>query len=199
MIDFWNERYANNKYAYGLKPNEFFEAQLKSISKCKVLFPAEGEGRNAVYAAQLGFDVFAFDSSEEAQKKAIKLAEINKVNIDYRVFDIEELSYKENSFDIIVLIFAHFPSNFRKQYHEKLISYLKPNGYIIFEAFGKEQLRFNSGGPKQLEMLFSEEEIRIEFPNIKFISMETIEINLDEGPFHQGLGNVVRFVGTKSL
>jgi hypothetical protein len=197
MKDFWNQRYLDSEYAYGVEPNRFLKEQLSTISKGKTLFPAEGEGRNAVYAAQQGFEVFAFDSSIEGKKKAVILAEKQKVTIEYNVTELDTLNYPENYFDTLILIFAHFPSEIRKQYHQKLLSYLKPNGSIIFEAFSKEQIHLNSGGPKQIEMLFSEEEIRTEFPNIDFVQLETVEVNIDEGPFHQGRANVVRFLGTK--
>ena len=89
------------------------------------------------------------------------------------------------------------PTKHEKKYHKKLVSFLKPNGTIIFEAFGKEQLNFQSGGPKQLDMLFSEEEIRNEFPGLNFSYLATVETTLNEGPYHQGKGNVVRFIGQK--
>lgn len=197
MKEFWNERYSKKEYAYGITPNLFLKAHLDSIPKGKILFPAEGEGRNAVYAAQQGFEVFAFDISEDGKRKADELASENKVIINYNVTSVEEITYPQDYFDAIVFIFVHFPPAVRKQYYQKLLSYLKPNGTIIFEAFGKAQIHLNSGGPKQEEMLFSEEEIKKEFPNIDFKLLETIEINLDEGPFHQGRANVVRFLGTK--
>ncbi len=197
MKDFWNERYANKEYAYGVKPNEFYKSGLNLVPKGKLLFAAEGEGRNAVYAAQQGYEVYALDNSIEAKNKAEKLAADNNVKIDYLVSELENLNYPTNSFDALVLVFAHFPASIRKQYHEKLLSFLKPNGLVIFEAFAKEQLNYNSGGPKQIEMLFSEEEIHDEFRNIYFIKLETVETNLDEGPYHQGNGKVVHFIGKK--
>ncbi|MFM7017839.1 class I SAM-dependent methyltransferase [Flavobacterium sp.] len=197
MKDFWNERYANKEYAYGVKPNEFYKSGLNLVPKGKLLFAAEGEGRNAVYAAQQGYEVYALDNSIEAKNKAEKLAADNNVKIDYLVSELENLDYTINSFDALVLVFAHFPASIRKQYHEKLLSFLKPNGLVIFEAFAKEQLNYNSGGPKQIEMLFSEEEIHDEFRNIYFIKLETVETNLDEGPYHQGNGKVVHFIGKK--
>ena len=197
MKEFWNERYSKKEYAYGTTPNLFLKAHLHSIPKGKILFPAEGEGRNAVYAAQQGFEVFAFDISEDGKRKADQLASENSVTINYDVTSVEEINYPEGYFDAIVFVFVHFPSVVRNQYYQKLLSYVKPNGTIIFEAFGKEQIDLSSGGPKQEEMLFSEEEIKKEFPNINFKLLETIEINLDEGPFHQGRANVVRFLGTK--
>ena len=74
MKDFWNERYASTEYVYGKEPNQYFKQILCSLSPGKILLPAEGEGRNAVYAASLGWQVYAYDFSERAYKKAMALA-----------------------------------------------------------------------------------------------------------------------------
>lgn len=197
MKEFWNERYAEADYAYGCEPNTFLKENISKLPNGKILFPAEGEGRNAVFAAQLGYNVSAFDTSEEGQKKAIKLAQNSKTSIDYKVGFLEDLNYSENEFDAIVLIYAHVPDNVRKEFHHKLLSLLKTNGIIIFEAFSKEQLKYNSGGPKEIKMLFSEEEVKEEFLNLKFSIIETTETELKEGKYHIGKANVVRFIATK--
>ena len=108
-----------------------------------------------------------------------------------------ELSYNENSFDALVLIFAHFPSEIRKEAHSKLLTYLKPNGKILFEAFSKEQLNYDSGGPKDSSMLFSEEEVKNEFEGVTFDFLKTEIALFNEGPHHQGKGSVVQFIGIK--
>ena len=197
MKDFWNERYVAKEYAYGIEPNVFFKTQLEFLPKGKLLFVAEGEGRNAVYAAQNDFEVYAFDCSEAAKIKADNLAKHKNVELNYIVSSIEDLDYPLGFFDGVVLIFAHFPEKSRKEFHNKIMSYIKPNGIVVFEAFSKEQIQNTSGGPANVGMLFSEEEIITEFDQLHFSLLETIEINLDEGPFHQGKASVVRFVGTK--
>lgn len=198
MNDFWNERYAEEEYAYGIQPNDFL---VKMISKLpengKILFPAEGEGRNAVFAAKNGFDVVAFDTSNQAKKKADTLANDNNVKIDYRIGMLEDLNYEEASFDGVVFIYAHFPKAIRKAMHQQILRLVKPNGILIFEAFSKEQLHYPSGGPKEVAMLFSEEEVKEEFENIDFDFLKTEIIELNEGEFHQGKGSVVRFIGKK--
>lgn len=197
MKQFWNERYAEKEFAYGKEPNQFLKDNLHHLSKGKILFVAEGEGRNAVFVAQNGFEVVAFDYSESAKSKALTLAKEQNVQIDYVVSDVMDVSFEPESFDAIVFIFAHFPAVIRKQAHQKLVSFLKPGGKIIFEAFEKNQLQFTSGGPKELAMLFSEDEVKNEFLSINFNFLETVIIALEEGPFHQGKGAVIRFIGTK--
>lgn len=197
MKQFWNERYAEKEFAYGKEPNQFLKEYVHLLPLGKILFVAEGEGRNAVFVAQNGFEVVAFDYSESAKSKALTLAKEQNVQIDYIVSDVMDVSFEPESFDAIVFIFAHFPAVIRKQAHQKLVSFLKPGGKIIFEAFEKNQLQFTSGGPKELAMLFSEDEVKNEFLSINFNFLETVIIALEEGPFHQGKGAVIRFIGTK--
>lgn len=197
MKQFWNERYAASNFAYGKDSNQFLKENLHFLPKGKVLFVAEGEGRNAVFVAKNGYEVSAFDYSESGQQKALMLAQEHGISINYIVSDVLELPYENESFDALVLIFAHFPAEIRKQANLKLLELLKPEGKILFEAFSKEQLNYTSGGPKDVDMLFSEEEVRNEFPGISFDRLSTEKIVLDEGLFHQGEGVVVRFVGTK--
>ena len=198
MKQFWNDRYTKSEFAYGKEPNQFLKEHIHLFPKGKVLFVAEGEGRNAVFAAKNGLQVYAFDYSDSGQKKAMVLASENNVVIDYEVSDVLQLSYEKNSFDAIVFIFAHFPSDIRKKAHEELLSIVKPNGKIVFEAFSKEQLKYTSGGPKESAMLFSEDEVRKEFVNVTFDFLKTQLVMLNEGPYHQGEGKVIRFIGTKN-
>ncbi|NEN24264.1 class I SAM-dependent methyltransferase [Cryomorpha ignava] len=194
--DFWNERYADAEYAYGIAPNDFFKAQLDAIKPGDILLPAEGEGRNALHAAKQGWNVTAFDSSSGGRKKAIQLSLDHGVAMHYEVADV--LEFKTNKkFDVLGFIYAHFPIEIRKAANQRLIELLKPGGIVIFEAFAKTQLGNPSGGPKSLEMLFSIEEIEAEFSGIQFILMEEKFIQLNEGQFHQGKADVIRFVGIK--
>lgn len=197
MIDFWNNRYAEKDFVYGKEPNQFLAENINNLPKGKLLFPAEGEGRNAVFAAQLGYEVFAFDTSSTAKNKALELTKIHKVSIHYQVGMLSDLYYSESSFDGIVLIYAHVPKETRKDFHQQLIRLLKPGGVVLFEAFSKEQLHFSSGGPKDDDQLFSIEEIKIEFSSLHFSHLETVEIELNEGKYHQGRASVVRFEPTK--
>ncbi|MFD2910223.1 class I SAM-dependent methyltransferase [Flavobacterium ardleyense] len=197
MKDFWNTRYAETDFAYGKNPNQFLVSHLDKIPKGKILFVAEGEGRNAVFAAQNGFEVHAFDYSEAAKVKADALAKEKEVTVSFSVFDVLENPYEKESFDAIIFIFAHFPISIRKEAHNKLLHLLKPNGVILFEAFAKDQLKFNSGGPKEEAMLFSEIEIKDEFQYVTFEFIDTKIVNLDEGPYHQGDASIIRFIGKK--
>lgn len=197
MKTFWDERYSQNEYIYGKEPNVFFKKKLLKLFPGKILLPGEGEGRNAVYAASLGWNVTAFDQSVEAKKKCLKLASETNVEINYLVNDFQNFYSEVDYFDCIALIFVHTPKNFRKIFHTKLIKYLKPSGKIILEAFSKKQINNNSGGPKNIEMLFSVDELKEDFLSLNKISIAEAEIDLNESNFHNGKANVIRLVGQK--
>ena len=98
MTAMLNSRYAANEYAYGMAPNQLLKTVLEQYDKGgDILFPAEGEGRNAVYAATQKWNVTAFDISTEGQKKALKLATGQQVKIDYEVGDFMELELRNKS------------------------------------------------------------------------------------------------------
>ncbi|WP_297335270.1 class I SAM-dependent methyltransferase [Algoriphagus sp.] len=202
MKAFWDERYAAVEYAYGKEANLFLQAELSELSPGKALFAAEGEGRNAVFAATLGWDVTAFDISEFAKGKADRLAKEKGVGLDYRVGTLDELGFEENSFDLLVLIFAHFPVSFRAEIHQKLVSLLKPGGLVILEAFSKKHIQFNSknpkaGGPKEVSMLFSQKELEGDFKGLSQLAFEEKELYLEEGNYHVGQSAVIRLLGKK--
>jgi len=201
-VDRWNDRYSTDEFAYGEQPNNYLKEQLTNLETGTILFPAEGEGRNAVFAAKLGWKVSAFDISIEGKNKALQLAENNNVSIDYQVGELQELDYEVEQFDAIALIYAHFPSAIKSSYHKTLSNYLRKGGLLIFEAFSKKHLDYLAknekvGGPKEIDMLFSIGEISADFENYEILVLEEKEIELNEGLFHNGQGSVIRFVGRR--
>jgi len=204
MKAFWNDRYSNKYFAYGEIPNLFFKQELDKLRAGKILLPADGEGRNSVYASKNNWKSYACDLSKKGKLKAINFAKKNNVLIDYQVGDFGQIKYEKESFDVIALIYAHFPVDKKSAYHKMADSYLKIGGTIIFEAFGANHLKYNSinpkvGGPKSLEMLFSVEELKEDFPNYDISILEEVEVNLSEGQYHTGKGSVVRFVAEKTI
>ena len=201
-LNMWNTRFGKKEYTYGITPNAYVKEKLEELQPGNILFPAEGEGRNAVFAAKLGWNVSAFDISEQGQKKALKLAKKNQVTIDYQLGELQALGYQPEQFDAIALIYAHFPPSIRSDYHKLLVSYLKKGGYIIFEAFSKKHLEYRSvnekvGGPRSLEMLFSIKELEHDFEGFEILELKETVIELNEGTGHVGKGSVIRFLGKK--
>lgn len=201
-LDKWNHNFQRPEYVYGTQPNVFFKAQLDQHGPGRILLGAEGEGRNAVYAARRGWQVSAFDISAAARDKALKLAGDAEVKLDYRIGELPELNFEAAAFDVLALIYAHFPPHLKSAYHRHLAGLLRPGGTVIVEAFSKNHLDYRQkdsrvGGPSSLEALFSEAELLEDFSGFDMQILQTQEITLSEGLFHNGTGSVVRMIARK--
>lgn len=202
MKEFWDYRYAHEDFAYGHEPNAFFKSTLNTLKPGKMLLPAEGEGRNAVYAAAKGWEVWAFDFSESAKEKALQLADNQQVSFNYQVLNCNDVAYPPNTFDAIALIFFHLPAEQREACHKKIARLLKPQGYLIVEAFSKENLkladkRSNVNGPKDIELLYTLENLKSDFRDFQIIELSQQKVELNEGLFHQGQSDVIRLWAQK--
>jgi 2-polyprenyl-3-methyl-5-hydroxy-6-metoxy-1,4-benzoquinol methylase len=197
MKEHWNERYSASEYIYGTEPNAWLAEKLALLQPGKILFPAEGEGRNAVFAASLGWNVHAFDQSEEGMKKALRLASEKGVSIQYSLGDLTDYNAEPRKFDAIALIFVHTPIEIRQAVHQRLLSFLKPGGHLILEAFTKQQIKNTSGGPRTELLLYEPAYIAEDFKTLEFIEFSEATTVLDEGPLHQGEAFVIRLFATK--
>jgi len=195
----WDIRYSGSDYVYGKEPNNFFKECLTTLCPGKLLLPAEGEGRNAVWAAEKGWSVSAFDQSNVGRNKAILLAQERGVSINYTIKSVEEFNPTPEEFDAVALIYLHLPRETRTPFHQKIAACIKPGGRIILEAFTTKQLGYDSGGPRDINLLYTPGYILDDFRDFTFRVGGESEIFLREGAYHSGKASVIRFFGRKSL
>lgn len=194
---FWDKRFSAPEYAYGKEPNSFFRAEIDKLKPGRILIPGAGEGRDAVYAATKGWEVYCLDLSKEGRTKAFKLADEKGVKIAYDCKNIAEATYSEEYFDAVGAVFFHLPEDVRKVFYASALKWLKPGGHYISELFTPAQLRNTSGGPRDLSLLATAKDLERELGMLDILTNEETETILDEGSYHQGVANVVRFTGRK--
>ncbi|MGH1429096.1 MAG: class I SAM-dependent methyltransferase, partial [Arenicella sp.] len=136
---YWNERYRSEEFLYGLEPNSFL-AEHSNLLNGKVLSLSEGEGRNAVFLASQGLEVYGVDLSEVALNKAQALAKSRNVEIQTEVTDLAEFEPQKDFYDAVISISAHLPSVIRNRLYPLVEKSLKPGGIIILEAYSENQL-----------------------------------------------------------
>ena len=196
MKEFWDNRYTENSNVYGEQPNAFFKSFIDQHEPGTILMPAEGEGRNGLYAAAKGWKVDAFDFSAVARDRTVAAARERQLPVHYDLMDIG--SFKAGKqYDAVGLIYVHLPPLLRRSFHQEIYQSIKPGGFLVLEAYAKEQLQFNSGGPKDPAMLYDAPSLCHDFPFLHLISCEQKELELDEGPFHQGKAAVLRMIGQR--
>jgi SAM-dependent methyltransferase len=199
MSTFWDERFAEPGYKYGTEPNAFLREQASRFRPAgRVLVPGDGEGRNSVWLAQQSFQVLAMDSSQVGLAKAQALAVERGVAIDVVTGDLAGWLPPQPGWDAVVLTFVHLPSAIRADAHQRLAEALVPGGWLLLEAFHPDQLGFSSGGPKDIDMLYTLAQLRADFASCcdEVLGWEG-GVQLTEGPGHQGPGRVTRWLGQR--
>src|SRR6185295_7072917 len=155
----WQERFSTPDFRFGKEPNEFLVACRPLLPKTgKVLAVADGEGRNGVWLARQGLDVLSIDFSPAAQAKARALASEQQVMVTFIEADVHAWPYPEDAFDVVVEIFTQFstpPDRARKWAGMRRA--LKRGGLLIVAGYTPKQLDYGTGGPKQIEQLYTRE------------------------------------------
>lgn len=194
---FWNNKFSNQDFFYGKNPNKFLESKLELLKGCKkLLCLGEGEGRNAIFFAKNGFDVTAIDASNLGLEKLDKWSKEENLNIKTVCMDLNDWKSDEK-YDVIVASYLHLYKNEREELFKKIENSLKLNGYFIAEFFSTKQLNYNSGGPKDIDLLYTKEDFQSYFNLCKKNITEEVTI-LNEGIGHQGEACVIRVIIQKN-
>jgi len=191
----WDERYSSPEYAFGTQPNDFLVSVASKIPQGRVLCLGEGEGRNAVYLASLGYEVVAVDQSKIGLAKAQQFATQQQVKIHTIAADLADFVIEPQSWQGIVSIFCHLPSPLWGRVHRSAVAGLARGGLLILEAYTPRQLQWNTGGPKNLDMLVSLDLVRSELADLDFEVLQEVERNITEGIYHNGMSSVVQVLG----
>lgn len=194
----WNIRFAEDEFAYGKEPNDFLASILFDNPSGKVMCLAEGQGRNAVHLAGLGFKVTAVDLSDVGLQRTKELAAERQVSVDTICADLSTFEIEANSQDGIVMIFGHTPPVVRKHVHLQIVSGLKSGGFLLMEGYSKAQLKYKTGGPPVEPLLYSLEELMKDFGDeFDWVIAHEIERDIIEGRYHRGKSAVVQLYGRK--
>lgn len=196
----WDERFGREEPVYGHEPNGYLRAQaaLRLKPPMKLLLPADGYGRNGLWFAKQGFDVTTVDVSPVGVERARKTAKLAGVSATILLSDLNLWDWPQAEFDAVAAIYLHLPPEEREVIHPRMFGALKPGGVLILEAFHPGQLKFCSGGPKQVELLYSAEMLRQDFAGAEVLELAESVVDLEEGRMHSGKGAVVRAVFRRS-
>jgi len=195
----WEGRFGVPDYVFGKEPNYF-------LASCKPLLPrsgralavADGEGRNGVWLAEQGLEVVSIDFSPSAQRKAQALAKERGVTVSFLQADVHTFEYPEAAFDVVVEIFTQFSSPAeRAMKWAGMRKALKPGGLLIIQGYTPKQLQYGTGGPKEIDNLYTRAMLEEAFRGFRDLTIVEEERELHEGTSHGGMSAVISLTARK--
>ena len=195
----WEGRYRKPDYAFGKEPNYFLAACRTLLPRSgKVLAVADGEGRNGIWLAEQGLDVLSLDFSPAAQEKARALAKQRGVSLTIASADVHTWDYPEAVFDVVVEIFTQFSSPAeRAKKWAGMRKALKPGGLLIIQGYTPKQLQYGTGGPKQVENLYTRAMLEAAFGDLRDVTIVEEELEIHEGTSHGGMSAVINLTARR--
>jgi cyclopropane fatty-acyl-phospholipid synthase-like methyltransferase len=195
----WEERFATPGYWYGTEANAFLKAHIHLLKPGqKVLAVADGEGRNGVWLAEQGLDVLSVDFSPTALAKARAMAAERGVNLKTEQVDITRWEWPHECFDAVVAIFIQFaPGKEVPGLFAGMSKALKPGGLLLLEGYRADQVNYDSGGPKQVDRLYTRAQLEKAFAGFRSLEIREHDSEMSEGRGHVGVVALIDLIGWK--
>lgn len=197
---FWERRFAaTDEYVFGEHPNAFLAAHAGCIKPgARVLAVADGEGRNGVFLATLGADVLATEISSSAIAKAKVLAARHGISLEWIQADLTTWAWPEATFDAVVAIFVQFITKAEQPaFFVNLQRALKPGGVLLLQGYRPEQLIYKTGGPPEVEQLYTEAMLRNAFSGMIIEELSVHDSVIEEGAAHSGTSALIDLVAIR--
>ncbi|MBK8016971.1 MAG: class I SAM-dependent methyltransferase [Betaproteobacteria bacterium] len=196
---FWDERFDTSDYIFGRTANVFLTQEAHRLAPgSTVLDVACGEGRNAVWLAEQGHAVHAFDVSPLALAKARLLSQDRGVSVRWSQADVRSWTWLPETYDAIVCIFIQFASpQERSRLFEGFRTALKPGGLVLMQGYTPKQLEYRTGGPGDVAHLYTPELLRDAFREFDLLRLDAHEAVLAEGTKHVGRSALIDLVARR--
>jgi len=193
----WDDLFRNQVNVYGTEPNDFVRLAAGLLKPgSRILCLGEGEGRNALHLLRLGHQVTCVDASMVARDRALASFARENFSAEYLLMDLSQ-TLPSGTWDAVVSVWCHLPTTLRREVHAKLSIWLSEGGIYVAEGYTPDQLRFATGGPSDIDLLYDPNQIRQEIPLHLEVFQKT-ERFVSEGQRHQGMSATLQIIGRQS-
>jgi len=171
----WDRRYGGSELLWTGEPNRFLVSEAAGLRPGRALDLACGEGRNAVWLAQRGWQVTGVDFSAVALEKARRLAEANAVNAAWVVADLLEYRPEQRAFDLVILFYLQVPEAQRREIVRAAADAVASGGTFLLVAHDRSNLEHGHGGPQEPAVLYSADDVVLDLGDLLIERAECVE------------------------
>lgn len=155
----WNERYAATDLMWSAGPNMFVEELCRDLTPGRSIDLAAGEGRNAIWLAEQGWESTAVDYSDVAIDKARRIAERRGVTITAEVADLTTYEPTVDGYDLVLVAYLQLPRQQLDPILRRAAAAVAPGGTFLLVCHDRENLEHGYGGPQHVEVLTSPDQV----------------------------------------
>jgi SAM-dependent methyltransferase len=155
----WDLRYAGRQLVWTATPNRFLVAEVASLPAGRALDVACGEGRNAVWLAERGWQVTGVDFSPVALAKAAELAAARGVEVEWVLADLMEWAPPADAFDLVCVMYLQLPAAERTRALRRAMRSLARGGTMLVVGHDLVNLTEGVGGPSSPAVLYTPEDV----------------------------------------
>jgi SAM-dependent methyltransferase len=179
----WNARYAQKELLWTAQPNRLFAAEVEGIEPGRALDVACGEGRNAVWLAELGWHVTGIDFSDVALRKATELARARGVEVEWVAADVLVHEPPPGAFDLVAVLYLQLPHDELARALRRAARAVARGGALIVLGHDTRNLTDGYGGPRDASVLFTPADVVASLDDLVVERAETVErtVTLDDG------------------
>jgi SAM-dependent methyltransferase len=180
----WNQRYLKKPLVWSAEPNALFADAVSQLEPGRALDAGCGEGRNAIWLAQHGWDVTAVDFSSAGVAKGRQISAQQNVAVRWRVEDVAAIEVA--LFDLVAVLYLHTDAVERDRWLPHVIDCVAPHGYFVYVGHDPLNITEGVGGPQDAGALPSVEEITRHLRGFTVVSAEIVPRRVVDDPGHGG-------------
>jgi uncharacterized OsmC-like protein len=177
----WDERYRGAPLLWTERPNQLVVEEVSGLKPGRALDLGAGEGRNAVWLAEQGWQVTAVDFSPVALDRAASRAKQSGVQVEWVQADVTQYTPAAASFDLVVILYLHLPPDARQRVLAQAANGLRPGGRIVIVEHDLENLSSGHGGPQEPSVLFTPERVTAALPGLTIARAQTVKRQMQTG------------------
>ena len=155
----WDERYRETELMWSAGPNGFVEEICAGFEPGRSIDLAAGEGRNALWLAELGWDSTAVDFSAVAIDKARAIADRRSIEITTEVADLTSYTPNPGTYDLVLIAYLQLPADQLDPVMGRAAAAVAPGGHFVMVSHDLDNLDHGYGGPPQREVLTTPDQV----------------------------------------
>ena len=177
----WDRRYAERELVWTSEPNRFLVAEVSTLPPGRALDIACGEGRNAVWLAERGWQVTGVDFSEVGLEKARELAKSRDVQARWVAADLLDYTPEPRAFDLVLVFYLQVSAAHRRAIVRAVAEAVAPGGMFLLVAHDSSNLEHGHGGPRHPAVLYTADDVAddLEGSGLEIERAETVRRPVD--------------------